>query len=313
MSPPHTSHPPYLLAVTSFSPAFPPSLLGVDGAYSTAPNSPTNSSLTLPASDLRRDSYDQAITKNPDMLWDWHSGPGDADPRNNDISDKIKDQSSPPVPKHISSVPRHTVSTSADTTRGGSNSVPAVISSSNTSRVQIGFDPPINATSLSSLPGNTDNGSASVITSPPPLTNKTSSNTSNSSSKHVLQKPRSIEETDEHRQNYIPPDNIPHGDHRGIPGSPETNAFCLDLSSITGHYVTTVAAVDETTLHNSNSKVTETSHNNDKSVIDGEPRPRSARLSSHHSNSSTSSSNKGRSLSFDLRDVVSYTMGETFL
>ena len=258
----------------------------VGGSYSTAPNSPDISSLSVPLSDTHRDSYDQAV-KNTDVLWEWHTGPA-AEGQQVNISNKIKEQSSPPVPKHISSVGRHASLGNTPSTLVNSNMVPAVVNSSN-ARVQIGFDPPISATSLSSLPG-TD-----VITSPPHPSNKPS--TPKTPKTPVLSKPLSIEELDEQRQNYVPDIRHPIA-HEDSPDYDTNPLICLDLSSITGHYSNLV--ISETEKKEKREKepmddqMMDTEEKRER-VINGEPR-------STHSSQET----KRRSLSFDMRDVVGY-------
>ncbi len=262
--------------------------LGGDGRYSTAPNSPSTStnniSLSVPQLDLRRDSYDQA-QKNTDLLWEWHTGPHLQD-RPPNITERIKGQSSPPVPKHVTAVGRHA---SID----GNTPTPIlnkVVVSSNNARVQIGFDPPINTTSLSSLPGT--NGD--VITSPPPPSNRT---TTPKLGEGRLPKPKSIEELDKHRQNYAPGLGNPPIVSGGSPDN-NTNAFCLDLSSITGHYSNSVIVASDRADHNEDGVgVAEREVRLEEGVavvINGEPR-------SSHSSQET----KRRSLSFDMKDGVS--------
>lgn len=261
-------------------------MLGGDGSYSTAPNSPDiSNSLGLPKVDLRRDSYDQAL-KNTDLLWEWHSGPHGDGPQSK-IPDKIREQSSPPVPKHVTSVGRHASLEGKAPPLLKNNNVPAVVSSSNT-RVQIGFEPPINATSLSSLPG-------TVITSPPPPSTTNRPNTPKLAHEGGLPKHRSIEELDKDRQNYVPP---PDAHLSGYQGSPEdTSAFCLDLSSITGHYSNMVIVNDQKMEKGGQVDVVQKVEEMEdvEKVIDGEPK------SSH----SSSEESKRRSMSFDMRDVVS--------
>ena len=266
-----------------------------DGVYSTAPSSPDSKKETvLPVpqnvTELRRDSYDMAL-KDSDLLWEWHSGPNNHPPGDEQrakMNDVIKEQSSPPVPKHIGSAGRHT---------SLGDSIPAVIQprpgapaivNANTGRVQVGFDPPISATSLSSLPGT----SCEVITSPPHPSNKPSTTRPSGGSPA---KPISIEELDEKRLNYVPPIIRTTKNMEGSPDY-DANAFCLDLSSLTGHYPN-LAVKDERGLkreRGGEGYEGEENQEDEEKVIDGEPR-------SSHSSQET----KQRSSSFDMRDVVS--------
>ena len=281
-----------------------------DGNYSTAPSSPESHHTSRPdtppnvatplppQSKDRRGSYNEAL-KNPDLLWDWHTGGSAIEEKGKlKISDRLgRDQSSPPLPKHIglnSSVKRVSSDKSTGVTR---NDSPEVINSSCT-RVQVGFNPPspaIDTTNLSSLPG-----MRPVITSPPIPTDRPHP--------QKLSKPRSIEEVDERRRHYVPKDGKSHSlDLRRSPGFGESGAFCLDLSSFTGlNYhtplmthegddVTYVKEYDDLTqVEEGMRHVTEEGEDVTQEylkVIDGEPKG-SVEL-------------KSRSLSFDLKDVVS--------
>ncbi len=250
------------------------------GGYSTAPNSPDISRVNVPLTE-KRDSYDQAM-KSTDLLWEWHTGPAVADGHPVKLSNKIKQQSSPPLPKHITSVGRISSLGKTPPTIVNSTTVASVVNSSNAARVQIGFDPPISATSLSSLPG-TD-----VITSPPHSSNKPSTPKT-----PILTKPLSIEELDEQRQNYVP-DIAHHHSYEGSPDYDTNPLICLDLSSFTGHYSNLVISDGEKnkkrdSFDNQGMDVEE----DIERVINGEPR-------STHSSQET----KRRSMSFDMRDGV---------
>lgn len=282
---------------------------GGDGNYSTAPSSPESRHTSRPdtppnvatplppQSKDRCGSYDEAL-KNPDLIWDWHTGDSAIEEKGKlKISDRLgRDQSSPPLPKHIglnSSVRRVSSDKSTGVMR---NDTPEVINSSCT-RVQVGFNPPspaIDTTNLSSLPG-----MRPVITSPPIPTDRPHP--------QKLSKPRSIEEVDEQRRHYVPKDGKSHSlDLRRSPGFGESGAFCLDLSSFTGlkyhtplmthegDDVTYVKEYDDLTqVEEGMRHVTEEGEDVTQEylkVIDGEPK--------------SSVELKSRSLSFDLKDVL---------
>jgi CBS domain-containing protein len=184
-----------------------------DSMYSTAPSSPEQLL-------KRKESYDENMKKN-DHYWDWHTGTNVPVDGNNQRSKPVV--SSPPVPKHVGSLKGRGVVVPQGSS--ASQRIPPEVVSANPAHVQVGFDAPevsglLETTKLSSLPG------TMVITSPPSLPKPHPPTTPPS-----LTRPKSIEEIDHERKNYVPVSapplsSFPFHDREG-------SGFCLDFTSLT--------------------------------------------------------------------------------
>ena len=149
------------------------------------------------------------------------------------------------------------------------NFVPEVINP-NPVHVQVGFNTPgmtpsLETTKLSSLPGTP---ASPVITSPPGLEKQ-------KPHPQKLPKPQSIEEFDKHRKDYAP---IKELLLLGSRFSPERDSagFCLDLVSLKSYVAPPPKPTEQEEI-----------------IVDNEPM------------TSSDSTQKMRSLSFELKDVVS--------
>ena len=237
-----------------------------DSLYSTAPSSPEL------APSRRRESYDEALRKSDLLAQEPHVINSKPDEHHAiKLSDSFSGQS-PPVPKHVGSQGKTKGVISPLLDSIPQPPIPEVISA-NPVHVQVGFQAPdvgsnsLETTALSSLPGTVD-----VITSPPMLQKQQPSQ-----AQHIppssLSRPRSIEEIDQERRNYVP--TVLTNKKKPVLYQEREAGFCLDLATLTG-YVAPPRPLDfvEPEIFDP--------------VIEGEP-----------------SSGKLRSLSFELKDVVS--------